>query len=74
MLVQRLLANEAFAARYDDATTELQDLLFTSGAADDILTAWTDLLVADASDLVDVATIEAESSTLAAYVANVVDS
>ena len=74
MLVQRLLANEAFAERYDDATTELQDRLFTSGAADDILTAWTDLLLADASELVDVDTIEAESSTLAAYVANVVGS
>lgn len=74
VLVQRLLANEAFAERYDDATAELQDRLFTSGAADDILTAWTDLLLADASELVDVDTIEAESSTLAAYVANVVGS
>lgn len=65
VLVTRFLADEDFAALVDQATADLTSSLVTSGTAQEILDRWTALLTAEASDLVDPATVEAESESVA---------
>ena len=65
VLATRFLANADFKALYDQATTDLTASLFTSGDAQEALDAWTATLTADASDLVDAATITKESAAVA---------
>ena len=67
ILSERFLANAEFQALYDAKTTELTQTLFGSGAADEVLDRWVDVLSANAADLVDGATIEAEADDIRAY-------
>jgi spore coat protein CotH len=67
VLAERFLANDEFAALYDTKTAELTQVLFGSGAADEVLDRWVDVLSANAADLVDKATIEAEANDIRAY-------
>lgn len=67
ILSERFLANDEFEALYDAKTTELTQALFGSGAADEVLDRWVDVLSANAADLVDEATIEAEADDIRAY-------
>lgn len=69
VLVDRYLANDGFSQLYADQTAELTELLFTSGAADEALATWTDVLTSQAWDLVDVATIESDAAAISAFVA-----
>ena len=65
VLVERFLANADFAALYEAELERLQDELIDSGVAQDQLAAWTQLLVAQASTLVQEATVTEESMALA---------
>jgi spore coat protein CotH len=68
-LVNRFKANETFLALYEQAKTELRESLFTSGTAKEIVDRRAALLLADATDLVDAATVEAEANTIREMVA-----
>lgn len=63
-LVTRFLANDDFKAQYEQATANLQAKLYDSGLADQILTEWSDMLVADAKDLIDEKTVKSEAETI----------
>ena len=65
ILVTRFLADDDFAALVDQATADLTSSLVTSGTAQKILDRWTALLTDEASDLVDPATVTAESESIA---------
>lgn len=67
VLAERFRANEEFAALIEAAAAELEAELIDSGAAQDILDRWTAVLTAQATDLVDEATITAESARIAEY-------
>lgn len=69
VLVDRFMADDEFAELYKAKTDELRESLFTSGAADDILATWVELLSADATQLVDAATLDAEAAAIATYLA-----
>ena len=56
-----------FAALIESKKAELQASLFDSGLASSILETWTGVLEANATDLVDSATIAAESSSLSEH-------
>ncbi|MDQ3449322.1 MAG: CotH kinase family protein [Actinomycetota bacterium] len=64
VLVKRFMADEGFAALYDQALAELAESLYDSGAADEILDRWAETLTAQASDLVSAETIEEEAAAL----------
>ena len=64
ILVERFLANETFAALYEQALVDLRAELYDSGAAAEILERWTAVLTDQAADLVDTATIEQEASSI----------
>ncbi|MCP5031845.1 MAG: hypothetical protein GY939_08585 [Actinomycetia bacterium] len=66
VLASRFLANDTFEAMVDEATVELTETLYRSGAADDIVETWVSVLTADAAGLVDAATIEAEAEAIVA--------
>jgi len=68
VLVNRFLANDEFAALYDAAVVELTEELFDSGAFEDTVASWSQVLVQGASDIVDAATIQAEADVLLSYV------
>ncbi|WP_102159278.1 CotH kinase family protein [Zhihengliuella halotolerans] len=63
-LVERFLADEAFAAAYAGAQERLQEDLVESGAAERILSDWSGLLTAEAADLVDADTVAAEAEDI----------
>ena len=69
VLVERFHANEKFEALYQQKLTDLRAELFDSGRAQEILDAQTEVLVDQATDLVDEATIRAESDSVAAALA-----
>ena len=69
VLVERFHANEAFEALYQQKLTDLRADLFDSGRAQEILDAQTEVLVDQATDLVDEATVRAESDAVAAALA-----
>ena len=64
ILVERFMANETFAALYEQALVDLRAELYDSGAAAEILERWTGVLTDQATDLVDTATIEQEASSI----------
>ncbi|MEM8902275.1 MAG: CotH kinase family protein [Actinomycetota bacterium] len=64
VLSERFLADDDFAALYEEALVELRAAMYDSGAANDIVTTWTEVLTDQASELVDVSTIEAEAAAI----------
>ena len=64
VLVERFLEVDEFDAMYAAATAELTDTLYASGAAEEIIDTWVDVLSTDATDLVDVATIQADADAI----------
>lgn len=68
ILVDRFLADETFSQLYDEQTTDLTETLYSSGALDDALSSWVKVLKTQASDLVDVATIESDAAAISTYV------
>ena len=71
MLVERFMADDEFAQLYADATSELTESLFASGAAAEVVDTWVEVLSEQAADLVDTATIEAEADAILASVPGV---
>jgi len=71
VLVDRFLADEAFSQLYDEQTAELTEILYSSGALDDALVTWVNVLTSDATELVDIATIESDAAAISAFVARV---
>lgn len=67
ILAERFLADETFNALYTQRLTELTGLLYTDGAADDVLTTWTSVLTDQAADLIAPETIQSEAASIAAY-------
>ncbi len=68
VLVDRFLADETFSQLYDEQTAELTELLYSSGALDDALSSWVNVLTTQAGDLVDVATIESDAAAISTFV------
>ena len=68
VLVERFLAVDEFDAMYTAATAELTDTLYVSGAAEEIIQSWVDVLSSDANNLVDVPTIQADADAIAASI------
>ena len=66
VLVNRFMANDTFAQMYAEATADLTDSLFESGAAVEAVASWVEVLTSQASDLVDTATIEADAAAILA--------
>ncbi len=64
VLVDRFMNSDGFAQLYGAAVAELTDSLFASGAAEEIVQTWVDVLSAQAGDLVDDATIEVEAEAI----------
>ncbi len=64
ILVQRFQANATFAALVAKARTDLTAQLFTSGKGVQVVDKWSALLTAQASDLVDAATIDREAAAI----------
>lgn len=63
-LVERFHATEEFEALYQERLSELREELVDSGRAQELLTARTDVLLAQADDLVEEATIRSESEAI----------
>jgi spore coat protein CotH len=63
-LVQRFHANADFEALYQQQRIELRASLYESGVADEILDTWVAMLTAQATDLVDTATIATEADVI----------
>lgn len=66
ILSERFMANDEFSQMVDEATSELTEVLFTDGTADQILATWTTVLQSDAGDLIDSATVEADATAIRA--------
>lgn len=66
-LVTRFLEDENFKAQYESAKSDLQQKLFDSGTAEEILTKWTDLLTSDASDLIESDTVSSEADSIRSH-------
>jgi spore coat protein CotH len=66
VLVQRFHANADFEALYQDQLAELEEALYESGAADEILDRWVDVLTEGATDLVAEDTITDEADAISA--------
>lgn len=65
VLAKRFMANPDFAAMYEGELDRLNAALVGSGYAESSLDAWTELLLAEASDVVPAGTITEESERLA---------
>ena len=63
----RFLANATFSAQYQKALAELETQLYASGAAAEIVSRWTAVLQAQASDLVNAATLTQEAANVSRY-------
>ena len=68
VLVDRFMADADFAALYETKTTELSELLFTSGTVDEVIANWADVLINGAAELVSEETVSTEAAALIAYV------
>lgn len=66
-LVDRFLADDDFAALYDDAVTDLQTELIDSGLLADAVAEWSAVLTDGASDLVNDAAITAEGEAITTF-------
>ncbi len=64
VLVERFLTNPEWQALYDQATDSLQENLFDSGVATDILEKWTTVLETRATNLVTSEQISEEASAI----------
>lgn len=64
VLVERFLAVDEFAQLYADATAELTESLYSSGAAEAIIERWVELFSSEAAELVDVTTIRSEADAI----------
>ena len=69
ILVTRFHANADFQALYETNLAELKSSLFQSGDAQEVLDTWVGVLKAQASDLLDSATIDQEAAKIATYFA-----
>lgn len=69
ILVERFLANSAFAEQYEASIAELRAALYESGEAEAVLDRWSTLLAQDAADLVDADVVAEEASAIASYFA-----
>lgn len=67
ILVERFLANDEWNALYEQNVDELTDQLIDSGAAQQVLDGWADLLTSEASELVSESTVTQEADQIAAY-------
>lgn len=67
ILVERFKADDAFAALYTQALTDLKAQLYTSGKAAEILKTRAAVLTAQAGDLVSTDTVTQESAKIEAY-------
>lgn len=67
ILVNRFLADPKFKAAYDSALTSQKSSLFATGRAAEVLERWKGILSSQVVDLVPVATIEREASTIARF-------
>lgn len=65
VLSERFLDNDEFKGLYQEKLEELSAALYDSGAAEDVLSSWVEVL--GSTDLVDDATVEAEAAAIAAY-------
>lgn len=65
VLVTRFLANATFQAAYDAALADLQTTIVDDGTAAEVIAKWKTLLLAQATDVVDAATIEREAAAIA---------
>ncbi|MCC6434173.1 MAG: CotH kinase family protein [Acidimicrobiales bacterium] len=68
VLVDRFLAIEEYARLVEEARGELQATLFDSGLADELLAERAAVLIDDAGDLVDSATVQAEAAAITASI------
>jgi spore coat protein CotH len=66
ILVTRFHANTEFQAIYEEKLADLKSSLFQSGDAQQVLDTWVGVLKAQASDLLDSATIDQEAAQIAA--------
>lgn len=66
VLVERFLENPEWQALYDEATATLEEELFDSGIATDILEKWTTVLESGATNLVTGQQISEDASAIAA--------
>jgi spore coat protein CotH len=69
ILVTRFHANTEFQALYEKKLAELKSSLFQSGQGQTVLDTWVGVLKAQASDLLDSATIDQEAAKIATYFA-----
>ena len=67
ILVQRFLANSTFSALYQKTLADLRAELYASGKAAEIVSRWSELLKAQASDLVAATTITQEAANVSKY-------
>jgi spore coat protein CotH len=67
VLSERFRETPEFAALYDDAVARLQQELYDSGTAQEILGQWRQVLQEGASDLVETDTIKEEADQIASY-------
>lgn len=73
VLAERFLADNAFAALYQAELDRLAQLFYDDGNAQSILTEWSGVLASDASDLVEPATIAAETDDLSETITGLAD-
>ena len=64
LLSEQMLADDAFTGLYQQKTAELSEALYDSGAAEEIISDWVDVLISGASNLVDTETIVAEADAV----------
>lgn len=67
ILKERFLEVTEFEAKYEQANTDLRELLFESGRAEQILTAWTEMLNTEASDLVSQDVVSSDAAKISSY-------
>ena len=67
VLVQRFSADAGFQALVDQAYIDLRASLYGSGAAQQVLDTWVDVLSGQAADVVDAGTIRSEAADVASY-------
>ena len=68
-LVEIFLANDDWAAVYDDELTRLQGELLDDGVLEESVAAWTQTLTSEAADLVTVEEVEEDADAIRAAVA-----
>lgn len=66
ILVERFKADEELNALYEQALADLEEQLFTSGTAQEVLDEWVAVLSDQAGDLIDAETLDAEAADIEA--------